>query len=145
MTTVMVVVIVVVMAAILVLLTVVCLLRGRKVCFLHNSLINIHIFPLQNKKRDPIKAESVIPGRHGPVTTISIHDMMSSDDMEEAEEGLDIMKQGSNCSVSSPTPLMVSEESKYARVEAVKGPRPPPCLDQRVKYEEIDLKATKVS
>ena len=38
-----------------------------------------------------------------------------------------------------------SGESKYASVEAVRGPRPPPCLDQRVKYEMIDLKATKVS
>ena len=61
--------------------------------------------------------------------------------MKETEEGLIVMREDS---VSSPTPLVV-EESKYARVEAMRGPRPPPRLDQRVKYEEIDLKATKVS
>ena len=140
-TTVMVVVIVVLIVAAVVLLTV-CLLRGRKVCFLHYSLINIHILPLQNKKRDLNKAESVIPGSNGPVTTTSIHDMRSSDDMKEAD---DLQSEGSGVSLSSPTPLVVSEESKYARVEAVRGPRPLPCLDQRVEYEMIDLKATKVS
>ena len=155
-TTVMVVVMFVVIVAILVLLTV-CLLRGRKVCFLHNSLINIHILPLQNKKRHLNKAESDIPGSNGPVTTTtSINDrrsseeagegsaLSSSDDMEEAEEGLHMTREDSGVGLSSPTPL-VSEESKYARVEAVRGPRPPPRLGQRVEYEEIDLKATKVS
>ena len=65
--------------------------------------------------------------------------------MKETEEGLIVMREDSRGSVSSPTPLVVSEESKYARVEAVRGPRPPPSLDQRVEYEMIDLKATKVS
>ena len=115
------------------------------VCLFHNSLINIHILPLQNKKRDLNKAESVIPGSNGRVTTTSTHDMMSSDDMEETEECLDMMRENSCVIVSSPTPLLVVEESKYARVEAVRGPRPPPSLDQRVEYEMIDLKATKVS
>ena len=65
--------------------------------------------------------------------------------MKETEKGLIVMREGSGVSMSSPTPLMVSEEGKYARVEAVRGPRPPPNVDQRVKYEMIDLKATKVS
>ena len=127
-------VLVVVMAAILVLLTV-CLLRGRKVCFLQNSMINIHTVPLQNKKRDLNKAKSGIPGSNGPVTTTCIHDMKSSDDMKETEGGLDMTRNGSSHSILSTTPLLVSEESKYARVEAVRGPRPPPNVDQRVEYD----------
>ena len=96
--------------------------------------------PIQNKKIAPNNTESVIPDSNGLVTTTIIHDRRSSDDMEECH---DMQSEGS---VSSPTPLVVvSEESKYASVEAVRGPRPPPRLDQRVEYEMIDLKATKVS
>ena len=78
-----------------------------------------------------------------PIPGVSRSSTLSNDTVPKAKGNIELP---SNESFQSTTPLVVvSEESKYARVEAVRGPRPPPTLDQRVEYKEIDLKVTKVS
>ena len=74
-----------------------------------------------------------------PIPGVSSSSTLSNDTVPKAKGNIELP------SNESITPLMVSEESKYASAKAVRGPRPPPNVDQRVEYEMIDLKATKVS
>ena len=143
-TTVTVVVIVIVMVAILILLTV-CQLRGRKgrkVCF--HSLF-------MDRRSSKETEEGLDMQSKGSVSS-------PTPLVDHIEEGLHRMRRGSCDSVSSSLvsgdsdlPNSGSCQSNFpllpeeSKVEAVRGPRPPPSLDQRVEYEDIDLKATKVS